>query len=103
MLPGLLTPTHVLVIVAILAVTFGLRKVTTPVRGRPVRLARQGPGASGACVCGGRRGDRLTSHGCWSVRWSPSLFTRAVALPLFLLVFLALWICGYGVLSRLYR
>jgi hypothetical protein len=30
-------------------------------------------------------------------------FTRAVALPLFLLVFFALWLCGYGVLARLYR
>ena len=29
--------------------------------------------------------------------------TRAVALPLFLLVFFAMWLCGYGVLARLYR
>ena len=29
--------------------------------------------------------------------------TRAVALPLFLLVFFALWLGGYGLLARLYR
>ena len=31
------------------------------------------------------------------------VFTRAVALPLFLIVFFAVWLGGYGVLARLYR
>jgi hypothetical protein len=68
MLPGLLTPTHVLVIVAILAVTFGLRKVTTPALRVSRPAGAPGPGASGAGARRGRPGDRLTSRGCRSVR-----------------------------------
>ena len=43
------------------------------------------------------------SVGCSSVQLVAFAFTRAVALPLFLIVFFALWLCGYGVLARLYR
>ncbi len=102
MLPGLLTPTHVLVIVAILAVTFGLRKVTTPARAsRRVRA----PGARRLRRLRLKRPTRAQAHLAWLLVSAlvAFVFTRAVALPLFLLVFLAVWICGYGVLARLYR
>ena len=103
MLPGLLTPTHVLVIVAILAVTFGLRKVTTPAA-RVSRPARA-PGSRRLGSLRLKRPTRGQAHVAWLLVSAlvAFAFTRAVALPLFLLVVLALWICGYGVLSRLYR
>jgi hypothetical protein len=103
MLPGLLTPTHVLIIVAILAVTFGLRRVTTP-GARSSRPARA-PGLRLLRSLRLRRPTRGQAHVAWLLVSAlvAFAFTRSVALPLFLLVFLALWICGYGVLSRLYR
>ena len=103
MLPGLLTPTHVLVLVAILAVTFGLRRVTTPAA-RASRPARA-PGPRRLRSLRLQRPTRGQAHVAWLLVSAlvAFAFTRAVALPLFLLVFLGLWICGYGVLSRLYR
>ena len=91
-----------LVIVAILAVTFGLRKVTTPAApvSRPARAPR-----SRLRSLRPKRPTRGQAHIAWLLVSAlvAFAFTRSVAMPLFLLVFLALWACGYGVLSRLYR
>jgi hypothetical protein len=101
---GFVTPTTVLLLAAALAVVFVL-----------FRLGRDGTGPAGAA--GGRRlrrglrGWRLTkptrrqAHVGWLVVSALVAFalTRAIALPLFLLVFFALWLCGYWVLVRIYR
>jgi hypothetical protein len=101
MLPGLLTPTHVLFLLVIVGVTFGLRRLTTPRAGSPRRRLRvRGPRRPRL-----RKPTRREVHIGWllfSVVLAFAL-TRAVAMPLFLLVFLAVWAVGYGVLARLYR
>jgi hypothetical protein len=102
MLPGLVTPTHLLLILAALAVFFGLR-----------RLSRRGARTTGVARGRGlafrslrwRKPTRAQAHVGWLLISAlvAFAFTRAVALPLFLIVFFALWLCGYGVLARLYR
>ncbi len=103
MLPGLLTPTHVLFLAVIVAITFGLRRLTTP-RARTSRAARAPrPGKLPRLRL--RKPTRREAHIGWLLICVVLAFalTRAVALPLFLLVFVAVWACGYGVLARLYR
>jgi hypothetical protein len=103
MLPGLVTPTHLLLILIALAIFFGLRWLST----RATRASRPAQGRG----IGRLRSLRLTTptrgqaHVAWIVASAVVAFalTRAVALPLFLIVFFALWLCGYGVLARLYR
>lgn len=104
---GFLTPTHVLLLLAALVAFVVLGRMT---RG----------GAEQAAAAQGRRVRRgLSGLRGWRFRWPTRaeahvgwlvasllvafLLTRAVALPLFLLVFLVLWIAGFGVLVRLYR
>ena len=107
MLPGLLTPTHVLFLLdhrgdhvrspedhdaADAARPSGARDAASrgPARFRRLRL---------------RKPTRREAHIGWLVICVVLAFvlTRAVAMPLFLLVFVAVWACGYGVLARLYR
>ena len=103
MLPGLLTPTHVLFLIVIVAVTFGLRWLTTP-RARTSRAARA-PGTRTFRRLRLRKPTRREAHIGWLLICGVLAFvlTRAGAMPVFLLVFLAVWACGYGVLARLYR
>jgi len=107
MAPGFVTTTHLLFLLAAVAVFFVLKKLprggaardrgpvrTTPrrtlVRMRSLRL---------------RKPTRAQAHVVLLLVSALVSFaiTRAVALPLFLLVFFALWLCGCGVLARLYR
>jgi ABC-type Fe3+ transport system permease subunit len=101
MLPGLLTPTHVLILLVIVAVTFGLNRLTTP---RPHAARRRHRGARPRRLRL-RKPTRREAHIGWLLFCLVFAFvvTRAVAMPLFLLAFLAVWACGYGVLARLYR
>ncbi len=103
MLPGLVTPTHLLLILAALAVFFGLRRLS--MRGTRASSTARGRGLGGIRSLRLRRPTRSQAHVGWLL-FSALLafaFTRAVAMPLFLIVFFALWLCGYGVLARLYR
>ncbi len=101
---GFVTPTHLLILGVLLALLFGLRSLT---RGD----ARAAGAARGRRLRGGLRGWRFTkptrrqAHVTWLIASALVAFvlTRAVALPLFLLVFFAVWLCGYWVLVRLYR
>jgi hypothetical protein len=103
MLPGLLTPTHLLLLLCAVAVFFGLRKVSTrrPRTARPAR--RRGTGRIRSLRL--RKPTRAQAHVAWLLFSALVAFavTHAAALPLFLLVFFVVWICGYGVLVRLYR
>jgi hypothetical protein len=103
MLPGLLTPTHVLVLVVVVGITFGLRRLTTPRPRKPG--AARGPGSVTPRRLRLRKPTRREAHVGWLLVCIVLAFalTRAVAMPLFLLVFVAVWACGYGVLARLYR
>ncbi len=101
MLPGLLTPTHVLILLVIVGITFGLRRLTTP----RARTPRRKQGTFSPRGIRLRWPTRREAHIGWLLFCVIVAFalTRAVAMPLFLLVFLAVWACGYTVLSRLYR
>jgi hypothetical protein len=109
MAPGFVTPTHLLFLLAAVAVFFVLKKLPrggsdaaydwSPARSAPRRaLARIGSLRP-------RKPTRAQAHVVLLLASALVSFavTRAVALPLFLLVFFALWLCGYGVLARLYR
>ena len=102
MLPGLVTPTHVLLILAALAIFFGLRRLS--LRGTRATSVARGRGL-GIRSLHLKRPTRAQAHVGWLLISAlvAFAFTRAVALPLFLVVFFALWLCGYGVLARLYR
>ncbi len=103
MLPGLFTPTHALFLIVIVAITFGLWRITTP-RVRTARAVRE-PAVAAVRRRRLRRPTRREAHIGWLVICFVFAFvlTRAVAMPLFLLAFVAVWACGYGVLARLYR
>ncbi len=103
MLPGLVTPMQLLFILASLAVFFGLRRLS--MRGTRSTSAARGPGLDRIRSLRLRKPTRAQSHVGWLFVSAlvAFAFTRAVALPLFLIVFFALWLCGYGVLARLYR
>ena len=104
---GLVTPTHALLLLAALAAFFVLSRLTrgdaqeaAAAQGRRVRRSLRD-----------RRGFRLRwptrgeAHVGWLVASVLLAFTvtRGIAIPLFLLLFLVLWLAGFGVLSRLYR
>jgi hypothetical protein len=101
---GFVTPTHILFLIAVLAVVLGVGRLT---RGGVHATAA----AKGRRLRGAWRGWRFTkptrrqAHVAWLVASALVAFalTRAVALPLFLLVFFAVWVCGYWVLVRRYR
>jgi len=101
---GVTTPTQALLLLAAVAAFYFLGRLTrrdaraaSVVRGRRVRRALAGLRL--------RRPTRREAHVAWLVVSLVVAFalTRAVALPLFLLVFFALWLSGFGVLARLYR
>jgi len=103
---GLVTPTHALLLLAALAAFFVLGRLT---RGD----AREAAAAQGRRVRRGLRGRRFRlrwptrreANVGWLVASAVVAFavTRGIAIPLFLLFFLVLWLAGFGVLSRLYR
>ncbi len=66
------------------------------------RHGSRGPAHSGASA---RMPTRREAHVGWLLICVVFAFvlTRAVAMPVFLLVFLAAWACGYGVLAKVYR
>ena len=109
MASGFVTPTHLLFMLAAVAAFFVLKKLP---RGgswsshdwSPARSTRSRVVARMKSLRL-RKPTRAQAHVV--VLLSSALvsfaLTRAVALPLFLLVFFALWLCGYGVLARLYR
>lgn len=98
---GFITPTHVLLVLVVLAVVLGVRRLGRGTRyEKAITSERRPPG--------GRRLSKPTSqqaHVVWLIASALVAFalTRAVALPLFLLVFLAVWACGFWLLVRLYR
>lgn len=101
---GFVTPTHVLLLLAVFAAFFVLSRLTSDdveqagaARGRRLRRLFRRPRL--------RRPTRREAHVGWLVVSILVAFacTRAVAMPLFLFVFFVVWIGGYGVLSRLYR
>jgi len=101
---GFVTPTHALLLLLVVAVVFGWTRLTrghthatAAARGRRSRDRRWRWRLT--------RPTRRQAHLVWLMTSALVAFalTRAVALPLFLLVFFALWACGYWVLVRLYR
>jgi len=109
MAAGFLTPTHLLFLLAAVAVFFVLKKLPRGGSGAVYDWspARSAPRRAFARIRGSRprKPTRAQAHIVLLLVSALVSFavTRAVALPLFLLVFFALWICGYGVLARLYR
>ena len=103
MLSGFVTPTHLLFMLAALAVFFGLRRLSGG-HVRPERSAQR-PGVRHFKNLRLMKPTRAQAHVAWLIISAliAFAFTRAAALPLFLVVFFALWLCGYGVLARLYR
>jgi hypothetical protein len=104
---GIVTPTHALLLLAALAAFFVLGRLT---RGD----ARETAAAQGRRVRRGVRGRRPfklrwptrgEAHVAWLVTSVLLAFavTRGIAIPLFLLLFLVLWLAGFGVLNRIYR
>jgi hypothetical protein len=101
---GLATPTHALLLLAAVAAFLLLGRLT---RGD----------AEAAAAAQGRRARRRARgfHLRWPTRGEAHVvwlvvcalvafvFTRGVAMPLFVLVFFVLWLAGYGVLARVYR
>jgi hypothetical protein len=101
---GFVTPTHALLLLAAIAAFFVLGRLT---RGD----AQETAAAHGRRARRGLRGFRLRKptrrevHVGWLIASAlvAFAFTRGIALPVFLLVFLALWLSGFGVLARFYR
>jgi hypothetical protein len=114
MAPGFVTPTHLLFLLAAVAAFVVLSKL-------PKGGSRKGASGAPRDWDPARRAPRRVLARVMSLRLRKPTkaqahvgllvfsalvsftLTRAVALPLFLLVFFALWLCGYGVLARLYR
>ncbi len=114
MAPGFVTPTHLLFLLAAVAVFVVLSKLPRggsrrggPSSPRDWDPARKAPRRVLARVMRLRlrKPAKAQAHVGLLIFSALVSFavTRAVALPLFLLVFFALWLCGYGVLARLYR
>jgi hypothetical protein len=104
---GLVTPTHALLLLAALAAFVVLGRLT---RGD----AQEAAAAQGRRVRRGLRGRR-SFRLRWPTRREANIgwlivsvlvafaVTRGIAIPLFLLFFVVLWLAGFGVLARLYR
>jgi hypothetical protein len=104
MLAASVTPAHALLLLAVLVAFVVL-----------ARLSKGDAHAAGAA--GGRRlrsrlrGWRLRKptprqlHVAWVVVSAlvALVFTRGVAMPVFVLVFFSVWLAGFGLLHRLYR
>jgi hypothetical protein len=104
MAAGFLTPTHLLFILAALAVALGLRWLSRR-DGRSARSWQTAAAAGRLRTLRLRWPTRPQAHVAWVLISALVAFalTRAAALPLFLIVFFALWLCGFAVLVRLYR
>ena len=104
MVAGYVTPVHALLLLAVLVAFFVLTKLS---RGD----AHAGGAARGRRLRSRLRGWRLSKptrrqvHVAWLVFSAlvAFAFTRGIAVPVFLLIFFALWMAGFGVLLRLYR
>jgi hypothetical protein len=104
MLAAYVTPAHALLLLAVLVAFFVLARLS---RGD----AHEAGAARGRRFRSRLRGWRLRKptprqlHVAWVVASAlvALVFTRGVAMPVFVLVFFALWLLGFGVLHRLYR
>jgi hypothetical protein len=104
MLAAYVTPAHALLLLAVLVAFFVLARLS---RGD----AHEAGAAGGRRLRSRLRGWRLRKptprqlHVAWVVvsALTALVFTRGVAMPVFVLVFFALWLAGFGVLHRLYR
>ena len=104
MAPGFATPTHLLLILAMLAVFFGLRALSRD----DAQKAGSVQGRKVLRLVGGLRVKKPTrkqAHMAWLCTSAlvAFAFTRAAALPLFLVIFFAVWLGGFGLLARHYR
>jgi hypothetical protein len=101
---GFVTPTHVLLLLAAIGafVVLGRLSRTGPRAGASPRGRRAWTSARRWRL---RKPTRTEAHVGWLVVSAlvALAFTHALALPLFLLIFFALWLAGFGLLSRLYR
>ena len=104
---GLVTPTHALLLLAVVAAFFVLGRLT------------RGDAGEAAAAQGRRLRRGLRGRRDWRLRWPTRreanvgwlvasavvafAFTRGIAVPLFLFLFLILWLAGFGVLARIYR
>jgi hypothetical protein len=104
---GLVTPTHALLLLAVIAAFFVLGRLT---RGD----AGEAAAAQGRRLRRGLRGrrdlrlrwpTRREANVGWLIASAVVAFavTRGIAVPLFLLFFVVLWLAGFGVLARIYR
>ena len=101
---GFVTPTHALLLLAAIAAFIVLGRLT---RGD----AQETAAAHGRRARRGLRGfhfrkpTRREVHVGWIITSAlvAFAFTRGIALPLFLVFFLVLWLAGFGVLARFYR
>jgi hypothetical protein len=104
---GFVTPTHALLLLGALAAFVVLGRLT---RGD----AQEAAAAQGRRLRRGlrvRRGFRLRwptrreANVGWLIASALVAFalTRGIAVPVFLLIFVLLWLAGFGVLARLYR
>jgi len=101
---GFVTPTHALVLLAVVAAFFVLGRLT---RGD----AQEAAAAHGRRARRGLRGLRLRwptrgeAHVGWLIASALVAFavTRGIAVPVFLFLFVVLWLAGFGVLARIYR
>jgi hypothetical protein len=104
MLAAYVTPAHALLLLAVIVAFFVLARLS---RGD----AHEVGAAGGRRLRSRLRGWRLRRptprhlHVAWVVVSAlvALVFTRGVAVPVFVLVFFALWLVGFGVLHRLYR
>lgn len=101
---GFVTPTHALLLLAAVAafivlgrLTRGDARETAAAHGRRARLGLRGFRF--------RKPTRREVYVGWLIASAlvAFAFTRGVAVPVFLFVFLALWLGGFGVLARFYR
>lgn len=101
---GFATPTHILLLIAVVAVVLGMGRLT---RGDAHATAAAGSRRLRRAVSRWRftRPTRRQAHVAWLIASAlvALALTHAVALPLFLLVFFAVWVCGYWVLVKRYR
>ena len=104
MLAASVTPAHALLLLAVIVAFFVLARLS---RGD----AHEAGAAAGRRLRSRVRGWRPRKpsprhlHVAWVVVSAlvALVFTRGVAMPMFVLVFFALWLAGFGVLQRLIR
>jgi hypothetical protein len=104
---GFVTPTHALLLLAALVAFFVLGRLR---RGDAQEAAaahgrRARRGLRGLLDVRLRKPTRREAHVGWLIASAvvAFAFTRGIAVPVFLLVFVVLWLSGFGVLGRIYR